>query len=165
MIRKKRVRRERRRRKTGPAAGLTAEKPELSKRGAAPGTLKKNRSLPLPESEATTGADLPSRGRKRLFRARYAAVFFAVVALALYYAYSIVQVEMEQSRAEAEKAALLAEKARLEEELEHVTDPAYIEQQARMELRMIRPGEILYILPEKDPEEEWGEGDGPAHGE
>lgn len=95
--------------------------------------------------------------RTRKLRSLYLIVFLAGLAVVLYYAYSVFQVESEQQRAEEEKAALQAEKARLEEELKHVTDPSYIEQQARTELRMIRPGEILYILPEKAPESETGE--------
>lgn len=94
----------------------------------------------------------------------YLTVFLAGLAVVLYYGYSVFQVESEQERVEAEKAALMAEKARLEEELRHVTDPSYIEQQARTELRMIRPGEILYVLPEKDSKEN-KEGNGETHGE
>ena len=94
----------------------------------------------------------------------YLTVFLAGLAVVLYYGYSVFQVESEQERAEAEKAALMAEKARLEEEVRHVTDPSYIEQQARAELRMIRPGEILYVLPEKGSKED-GEGSGETHGE
>ena len=94
----------------------------------------------------------------------YLSVFLAGLAVVLYYGFSVFQVESEQERVEAEKAALLAEKAKLEEELRHVTDPTYIEQQARTELRMIRPGELLYVLPEKGSNEN-GEGNGETHGE
>lgn len=95
--------------------------------------------------------------RTRKLRSIYLIVFLAGLAVVIYYAYSVFQVQSEQQRAEEEKTALQAEKARLEEELKYVTDPSYIEQQARTELRMIRPGEILYILPEKAPESEAGE--------
>ena len=60
---------------------------------------------------------------------------------------------MNQKQVEAEHEALLQEKIKLEEELNHVMDPKYIEQQARTQLRMIYPGEILYVLPDK-PEDE-----------
>ena len=106
----------------------------------------------------------PERKRVGKLRIFYLTVFLAGLAVVLYYGYSVFQVESEQARVEAEKAALVAEKAKLEEELKHVTDPTYIEQQARTELRMIRPGEILYVLPEKGKDKD-EEGNGETHGE
>ena len=38
------------------------------------------------------------------------------------------------------------EKAALQEELKNVNDLDYIEEQARNQLKLIKPGEILYIL-------------------
>ena len=41
----------------------------------------------------------------------------------------------------------------LEEELTRVDETDYIEQQAREQLHMIKPGEILYLLPAHDDKE------------
>ena len=56
----------------------------------------------------------------------------------------------------AEKEQLLAEKAELEQtkdeklnELENVNDLDYIEEQARKQLKMIKPGEVLFVIDEK----------------
>ena len=51
---------------------------------------------------------------------------------------------------------LIKEKAKYEEELSNVNSAEYIEQQAREQLKLIMPGEILYIFPkiEEDTEDE-----------
>mgnify|MGYP003309064077 CR=1 FL=1 len=59
----------------------------------------------------------------------------------------------EQKALKEENAALLLEKESLEDELKNVSDKEYIEEQARIQLKLIKPGEILYILEEdKDNE-------------
>lgn len=68
------------------------------------------------------------------------------------YAYNVISLEIYQNQIEAEKKQLTVERLKLEDELKNVRDPKYIEQQARTQLRMIFPGEILYILPEKTKE-------------
>ncbi len=42
---------------------------------------------------------------------------------------------------------MIKERERLSRELLKVEDPQYIEEQARTQLKMVRPGEILYIFP------------------
>jgi cell division protein FtsB len=69
--------------------------------------------------------------------------------------FRLISLKIEESRAESDLAALQKEKQELEEELSHVYSKEYIEQQARAELRMIFPGEILYVL--KDGEEHGAE--------
>lgn len=86
----------------------------------------------------------------------YLVALLISLGVVILYAYNVMTVEMNQKQVESEHEALLLEKARLEEELNHVMDPRYIEQQARTQLRMIYPGEILYILPDK-PEDKNGE--------
>jgi len=62
----------------------------------------------------------------------------------------------EQKDLKAQNEALLLEKEALKDELENVSDKEYIEEQARIQLKLIKPGEILYILDneEKDSETE-----------
>lgn len=52
----------------------------------------------------------------------------------------------EQKSLKADREKLLSEKESLKEEMKNVNDVDYIEEQARMQLRLIKPGEILYIL-------------------
>ena len=61
----------------------------------------------------------------------------------------------------AEKEQLLAEREELEQtreerlnELENVNDLDYIEEQARKQLKMIKPGEVLFVIDEKVQEVE-----------
>lgn len=89
------------------------------------------------------------RNRKRIF---YLSAVIVALIVVVIYAYRVIAVEMYQSQVEEERNRLLSEKAELEEELKNVQDPKYIEQQARTQLRMIFPGEVLYILPEKTEE-------------
>jgi len=79
------------------------------------------------------------------------AVIIALIVIVIY-AYNVIAVEMYQGQIEAENQLLSEQKIKLENELKNVRDPKYIEQQARTQLRMIFPGEILYILPEKTKE-------------
>jgi len=90
---------------------------------------------------------------KKMF---YLVSVLLVLAVTTYYAYNVIAVEIVQNQVEAEHKALLMQKARLEEELKNVSDPKYIEQQARTQLRMIFPGEVLYILPDKQEEKNEG---------
>lgn len=86
-------------------------------------------------------------------RLLYMVAIFIVLAVTTYYAYNVIAVEIVQKQVEAEHEALMLEKAELEDELKNVSDPKYIEQQARTQLRMISPGEVLYILPDMQKEQ------------
>ena len=69
---------------------------------------------------------------------------------------NIFDLRAEQKALTEQKEALVVEKKSLEEELENINDYDYIEEQARMQLKLIKPGEILYILDdgtEKDSED------------
>lgn len=79
----------------------------------------------------------------------YLTTIIIISIVVVVYAYRVISVEIYQNQIEAEREALLSEKTKLEEELKNVNNPDYIEQQARTQLKMIYPGEILYILPDK----------------
>ena len=61
-----------------------------------------------------------------------------------------VELTNQKAAAEEKLEALQNEKGALEEELEQVNSDEYVEQQARSELKMIRPGETLYLLNDED---------------
>ncbi|MCQ2552979.1 MAG: septum formation initiator family protein [Clostridia bacterium] len=60
--------------------------------------------------------------------------------------YQITQLQKEKDAQAAKLAELQYNIDRLNEELTRVTSDEYIEQQARKQLRMIYPGELLYIV-------------------
>jgi cell division protein FtsL len=88
--------------------------------------------------------------QNRLFYLGFIGIALIVIVI---YAYNVITLEIYQSQIEAENQQLIQEKHDLEQELNNVKDPKYIEQQARTQLKMIFPGEILYILPEKNEED------------
>jgi cell division protein FtsB len=67
--------------------------------------------------------------------------------------YQIFSVNNHLEEAIAGNQALEVEKAMLEYELQHVDSPEYIEQQARTMLKMIKPGEIFYVVPTGNEEQ------------
>ena len=60
--------------------------------------------------------------------------------------YRIMELKKEKAQAEARLEELQEKLAQLEDELTRVTTDEYIEQQARTHLRMIYPGETVYII-------------------
>lgn len=61
----------------------------------------------------------------------------------------IITLHGEQADLKAKNKALTEQKASLEEELKNVSDLDYIEEQARKQLKMVKPGEVLYVTGEK----------------
>jgi len=89
-------------------------------------------------------------GKKARRRLVYFAVFLIMVGVIAVSAFNIINLKITEAQTLKEQQALLAQKARLERVYSQVNSPEYIEQQARQQLKMIRPGEILYILDGKD---------------
>jgi cell division protein FtsB len=103
----------------------------------------------------------------RIFAYRKLCIVALLLLLVLSSAYAvrIAALKAGETHAAAELEAALEEKTRLEDELAHIDDPAYIEQQARTRLRMIKPGEIYYVLPERDAGESGAAADEKADAE
>lgn len=70
--------------------------------------------------------------------------------------FNIVSLKLAEARVMEEQQELLNKKAMLESIYIQVNSPEYIEQQARHQLRMIKPEEILYVLPDEDEKENMG---------
>jgi cell division protein FtsB len=54
-------------------------------------------------------------------------------------------------RLERHVAALAVERGRLEERIVQLRDPQHLERLARRCLGMVRPGEVLFVVPEEEP--------------
>lgn len=63
--------------------------------------------------------------------------------------FNIISIKREQHDVLAEQEQLKKEKSSLEKELENINDIDNLEEQARDQLRMIKPGEILYLFPDE----------------
>jgi cell division protein FtsB len=64
--------------------------------------------------------------------------------------YHIYSLAKEREELTLNRYALEKERDRLEEELNNVNSTEYVEQQAREQLKLIMPGETLYIFPKKE---------------
>lgn len=60
----------------------------------------------------------------------------------------------EQKELNEKQQELLSEKNTLKNELDNINDLEYIEEQARIQLRMIKPGEILFITEDNKTDED-----------
>ena len=109
--------------------------------------LRKKREL-----QEKRNAEAAARAKRRR-RVLAIAALLVIIAAALVgrSIYRIIELQREKARAEAELAELQEKIERLNSELKRVSSDEYIEQQARTQLKMIFPGETLYIVvpPEK----------------
>ncbi len=107
-----------------------------------------------PEPETST----PRRKKKRLKinrgRIILTVIVVALIAVLGVSVKNIFDLRAEQKELQEKNKSLQQEAEALQEELENVNDLDYIEEQARIQLRMIKPGEILYILDGNNNQEE-----------
>ena len=108
---------------------------------------KKTKGLKRAASEPHSERKTSQKNRKKIFYG--GAILFIVVILG-FSLFSVYSVKKEYEQTLAEHKALLEEKKDLQEELKHVNEQEYIEQQAREQLKMVKPGEIMYILPQEE---------------
>ena len=78
-----------------------------------------------------------------------AIVVLVIIAVIGWAVFSIVSLKKEQHDTLKEQEELKQEKEQLEQELENINDAENLEEQARSQLRLIKPGEILYMFPEE----------------
>ena len=110
----------------------------------------KNNDVPVQERRKTRKKTRINRGRM----AMTVIVIFLIAVLGMSVK-NIFVLQSEKRALTAEKEALLLEKESLQDELKNVSDTDYIEEQARIQLKLIKPGEILYILEnDKDKEDD-----------
>ena len=66
---------------------------------------------------------------------------------------NIIMLKHELHQAEKQHEEYAKEKEQLEKEMAEVNDLDYLEEQARDQMRLVKPGETLYIFPEDMSEE------------
>ncbi|HHY13400.1 MAG TPA: septum formation initiator family protein [Thermoanaerobacterales bacterium] len=85
--------------------------------------------------------------KKRIFRIRYLIITAVIIYLAFTFItqqFKINALKYEQSEVEAKIQDLTLEGERISNEIKNLNTPEYIEELARKELGLIKPGEILY---------------------
>ena len=87
-----------------------------------------------------------SRNRRRLMTGL---IVMFVIALISFSVINIISLKKEQHDMKEQKQELLDEKDELTKELENANDLENIEEQARDQLRLIKPGEKIYVFPEE----------------
>jgi len=141
MFRKK-IRRSREWRKNNPLIDFEKAK-ELRK--------KNREAIIKTQLEAETEKiDEPSKRmktKKIRKRSLYTAVMVVIIAVIGVSVFNINSVNSQLDDVLAERSELEQERERLTFELQNVDSAEYIEHQARTSLRMIKPGEIYYIVP------------------
>lgn len=95
-----------------------------------------------------------TRGKRAIRRSKHrkliirGAVVVVILAFVFFLVMNIISLKKEQHDVREEKEALEREKAALEKEIEQVDEPENIEEEARDQLRLIKPGETLYLFPD-----------------
>ena len=79
-------------------------------------------------------------------RVMFSFVIVLVIVATFASVYNIIALKIERAAAVSQLQSLEKEKEALDEELNKVGGKEYIEQQAREQLKMILPGETLYVL-------------------
>ena len=94
------------------------------------------------------GKTKSKRKQKKISPARLILTGIVIVLLVVFLlsVKNIWDLKQEQEELKQTNAALNEQKAELDTELKNVNDSNYIEEQARTQLNMVKPGEILYIL-------------------
>ncbi len=135
--------------KTSRVIDIDKAREERREKRALIESKRKRRGRPAKE-------EISQRKSNKLVRRRavYFAVFLILFAIIGYSVFRLVSLKMEEANAKAEYEALLREKTALAEELKIVDRDEYIEQKAREELKMILPGETLYIISDGEATDE-----------
>ena len=129
---------------------------------------KSKKKRELGSSERVTEASLETGQRakkkankkksrtKRLFSksANRRNAIIAAVVLLLLAVRNIVKLELENRRLKNKQKELIEQRKELKIELKNVNSKEYIEEQARKQLRLVNPDEILFVFPsEKDKDD------------
>ena len=116
---------------------------------------KNNRVINIPQARNDRRERLEIQKSKAQKKDNYIKIAVcAVVAILIVYcgvsAIKIIKLNNEMDEVTAYNRELLKDKESLQLELENINSADYIESQARRDLKLIKPNELLFIFPEKD---------------
>ena len=87
----------------------------------------------------------------------YAVVILCIIAAIGASIWNIIVLKADYNEAKAVNQQLTEEKNALKEQLENSDKDKFIEDEARLQLRMVKPGETVYIVPEQPTENKLSE--------
>jgi cell division protein FtsB len=87
----------------------------------------------------------------------YAVVILCIIAAIGASIWNIIVLKADYNEAKAVNQQLTEEKNALKEQLENSDKDKFIEDEARLQLRMVKPGETVYIVPEQPTEKKSSE--------
>jgi cell division protein DivIC len=104
------------------------------------------------ETEKRLEENAKKRKRKRRNPKRTRALVIAVIIVVALFASArnVITLRMEHSKLEKENEELRTERDEKKQELENVNSRKYIEQQAREQLKLINPDEILFVFEDEE---------------
>ncbi len=75
-----------------------------------------------------------------------AVVSVAFVVLTAHFIYNVVSLNIEKREAAQKQTELKAQKKELEQQLKDINDKSNLDEQARSQLRLVKPGESIYLF-------------------
>ena len=80
----------------------------------------------------------------------YAVIILAIIAAIGISALNIVSLRAEYKEVELQNQQLLQQKEELEQQIKDSSKDKFVEEEARKQLRMVKPGETVYIVPNQE---------------
>lgn len=111
-------------------------------------TGKKKKNI---KSEGLTArmAEKKAADRKKR-RKLIAVVAIMVLVFGVLYGGNIVKLKMQNAKLKKQQEALLKERDEVKEQLKKVNSKDYIKEEARRQLRLLNPGEIMFLFEETE---------------
>ena len=107
---------------------------------------RKRRKVESEKSAASKARRKAVARRRRIVMALLVLIGVFVVLTVGRSVVTLIELESEKAETQHKLAQLERQQGSLEEELLQVNTDEYVEQQARSELKMVKPGEILYLM-------------------
>lgn len=116
---------------------------------------KKQQQRTQQQEEFTQKRAVKSRVKagRRKKHITYAVIIIAIIAAIGVSALNIISLKAEYRAAEQENQQLQQQKEELEQQIKDSGKDKFIEEEAREQLRMVKPGETVYIVPNQDQNE------------
>lgn len=131
--------------------GISSFTQDLLERPSESEAQRERREIRSKKLEKKTKVKDPEKIKRRQQRRRVILVMSLIVLIAVGLTvrgiFRLAALNIEKAETAKELQALEQQMGELQNELTQVNSDEYVEQQARIQLHMIRPGEILYVVP------------------